>query len=138
MGRWLAIDFGTKRTGIAVTDPLRIIAQPLNTYPTDQVLDFLTTYCQAEDVDRIVIGAPVNWDGSATHATQPAEEFRHKLAKKLPQITIVTVDERNSSKEAARVLVQSGIKKKKRQEKGMLDKVSAAILLQQYMETHTE
>lgn len=137
MGRWLAIDFGTKRTGIAVTDPLRIIAQPLDTYPTDKVLDFLLAYCQMEEVDRIVIGAPVNWDGSDTHATQPAAQFRQRLAKKLPNIMIDTIDERNSSKEAARALVQSGVKKKKRQEKGMLDKVSAAILLQQYMETHT-
>lgn len=136
MGRWLAIDFGTKRTGIAVTDPLRIIAQPLDTYPTDKVLDILVNYCSTEAVDRIIIGAPVNWDGSPTHATLPAAQFREKLQKRLPTMHIDTIDERNSSKEAAIALVNSGTKKKKRQQKGMLDKVSAAILLQQYMEIH--
>ena len=138
MGRWLGIDFGTKRTGIAVTDPMRIIAQPLETVPTATAIEFLVHYCKAEAVERIVIGAPVNWDGSATHATAPAAQFRQRLAKQLPHIPIDTIDERNSSKEAAQVLIQSGTKKKKRQEKGMLDKVSAALLLQQYMEMHPE
>lgn len=136
MGRWMAIDFGTQRTGLAVTDPLRIIASPLDTVPTAKVLEYISRYIATEKVELFLLGLPTNWDGSDTHATQPVQRFREKLANHCPGIPIEWVDERNTSKEAARALVASGMRKKKRQEKGMLDMISATLILQTYMENH--
>ena len=135
MGRVLAIDLGTKRTGIAVTDILKIVANPLQTVETSQLGSFLEAYFSKEEVDTIVVGYPKSMDGSDTQMTQPAKNLRGKLAKKYPGKKVVLVDERFTSKMAMRSMIEMGSKKKDRKEKaGNLDKVSAAIILQTYLD----
>ena len=132
--RILAIDYGKKRTGIAVTDPLQIIAQGLTTVDTHMALVFLKDYVQKEPVETIIIGDPRNLDDSATDATAAAAEFVKKLKRHFPSINIVTVDERYSSKMASRAMIDMGMKKKDRQKKGMVDEIAATLLLQEYLE----
>ena len=131
--RILAIDYGKKRTGIAVTDPLQIIAQGLTTVETHMALVFLKDYVQKEPVETIIIGDPRNLDDSATDATAAAEEFVKKLKRHFPSINIVTVDERYSSKMASRAMIEMGMKKKQRQNKAMVDEIAATIMLQEYL-----
>jgi putative Holliday junction resolvase len=131
--RILAIDYGKKRTGIAVTDPLQIIAQGLTTVDTHMALVFLKDYMQKEQVETIIIGDPRNLDDSATDATAAAAEFVKKLKRHFPGVKIVTVDERYSSKLASQAMIDMGMKKKDRQKKGMVDEVAATILLQEYL-----
>jgi putative holliday junction resolvase len=131
--RILAIDYGKKRTGIAVTDPLQIIAQGLTTVDTHMALVFLKDYMQKEQVETIIIGDPRNLDDSETDATAAASEFTKKLKRHFPNVKIVTVDERFSSKLASRAMVEMGMKKKDRQKKGMVDEVAATLLLQEYL-----
>ncbi|MGB1207259.1 MAG: Holliday junction resolvase RuvX [Chitinophagales bacterium] len=138
MGRILAIDFGKKRTGLAVTDPLQIIATGLKTVETEKVLDFLKKYVVQENVECFVVGLPLNLDGTPTDATFASNEFVKKLQKLFPNIPIEREDERYTSKMAARTLVLSGVKKKKRRNKKLLDEVSATIILQSYLGHHTE
>ena len=134
MGRILAIDLGTKRTGIAVTDILKIVANPLLTVETSKLNAFLEDYLNKEEVDTIVVGHPRSLNGSDTQMTQPAINLRGRLANKYPQIKVVLVDERFTSKMAMRSMIEMGSKKKDRREKaGNLDKVSAAIILQTYL-----
>ena len=134
MGRILAIDLGTKRTGIAVTDILKIVANPLLTVETSKLNAFLEDYLNKEEVDTIVVGHPRSLNGSDTQMTQPAINLRGRLANKYPQIKVVLVDERFTSKMARRSMIEMGSKKKDRREKaGNLDKVSAAIILQTYL-----
>ena len=134
MGRILAIDLGTKRTGIAVTDILQIVANPLITVETSKLNAFLEDYLNKEEVDTIVVGHPRSLNGSDTQMTQPAINLRGRLANKYPQIKVVLVDERFTSKMAMRSMIEMGSKKKDRREKaGNLDKVSAAIILQTYL-----
>ena len=134
MARVLAIDLGTKRTGIAVTDTLKILANPLETIETSRLLSYLEDYIKKEEVDTIVVGYPKALNGSDTQMTQPAKNLKGRLAKKYPEKKVVLVDERFSSKMAMRSMIEMGSKKKDRKEKaGNLDKVSAAIILQTYL-----
>ncbi|WP_215223320.1 Holliday junction resolvase RuvX [Echinicola shivajiensis] len=135
MGRVLAIDLGTKRTGIAVTDILKITANPLETIRTMDLDKFLKDYIQKEDVEAIVVGYPKSMDGSDTQMTQPAIKLKDKLSKAYPDKKVVLVDERFTSKMAMQSMIAMGSKKKDRKEKsGNLDKISAAIILQTYLD----
>jgi len=134
MGRVLAIDLGTKRTGLAVTDPLVIVASPLETIPTHHLLDYLKNYTSKEDVSTIVLGWPKSLDGTDTNMTQPVVSLEKKLRKIFPEIKVELVDERFTSKMAMQSMISMGSKKKDRMEKaGNLDKISAAIILQTYL-----
>jgi putative holliday junction resolvase len=134
MARVLAIDLGTKRTGLAVTDPLRILANPLDTIPTSKLREFLNEYFAHEEVDTIVIGYPKKMDGQPTQMTQPVLDLQKNLTKKFPDKEIKLVDERFTSKIAMQSMITMGSKKKDRKEKaGNLDKISATIILQTYL-----
>jgi len=134
MGRILSIDFGTKRCGIAVTDPDRIIATGLDTIATATIFDFLKKYISEESVDIIVIGDPKQLDGSDNDISEKVERLASVLAKTYPNIKIDKIDERYTSKMAQETLIQTQTKKKKRRDKGLLDKISATIILQTYLE----
>ena len=133
MGRILAIDFGIKRCGIAETDPTQTIASGLKTIKSKDVLDFIRDYKINNDIDTIVIGLPKNLDCSDTDATKPALACANKIKKVFTQVRVDFVDERFTSKLAARTLFDAGLKKKKRQKKELLDKVSATLILQTYL-----
>ncbi len=133
MGRWLALDYGLKRTGIAVTDPAQIIASPLTTVQTAELLDFLNGYFEKEQVDGVVIGYPRRLNNEATHATSDVEAFGKKLASKFPNMPIEWIDERFTSKMASQTIHQSGVNKKKKKDKGLTDKISATIILQSFL-----
>lgn len=134
MGRILAIDFGLKRTGIAVTDPLKIIASALTTVPTREVLEFLQKYCKEEEVEHFVLGLPLHMDGNPAQIAPQVDAFAERLQKLFPEKNIVRQDERNTSNDAKRIILQSGIKKQKRRDKTLVDKIAAALILEQYME----
>lgn len=134
MGRILAIDFGLKRTGIAVTDPLKIIASALTTVPTPEVLDFLQNYCQSEEVESFVLGLPLHADGNPAQIAPQADDFAERLQKVFPEKKIFRQDERNTSNQAKKIILQSGVKKQKRRDKSLVDKIAAAIILEQFME----
>lgn len=133
MARILCIDYGGKRTGIAVTDPLQIIATALQTVETHQLFVFLKNYLKTEEVERILIGHPLNLDDSPTHATPLVEAAIKRLHKEFPQLPIERVDERYTSKLAGRAMLEMGMKKKQRREKGQIDQIAAAIMLQEYL-----
>lgn len=133
-GRILCIDYGGKRTGIAVTDPLQIIATALTTIPTKELIEFLKKYIATEPVELILIGEPLNLDDSPTHATPLVKQAIKLLTKTFPAIPVQTVDERYSSKMAVRAMVDMGMKKKDRREKGNIDQIAATILLQEYLQ----
>jgi len=133
MGRILSIDYGKKRTGIAVTDPLKIIANSLATIDTPQLMPFLRQYFATEEVERVIIGMPVNWDDSDTHATPLVRHFIQGFRKNFPLIPIEEVDERYTSKMASQAMVDMGMKKKQRQDKSMVDRIAATIMLQEYL-----
>lgn len=136
MPRILSIDFGGKRTGIAVTDPLQIIATGLCTVKTHELLPFLKEYFKKEEVETVIIGMPVNFDETATHATPLVQQFINSFKKNFPSIKIVEVDERFTSKMASRAMVEMGMKKKQRQNKAMVDEIAATMMLQEYLEKH--
>lgn len=133
--RLLALDYGSKRTGIAVTDPLQIIATALETVRTHLLLDFLKKYLEREEVEAIVIGMPRRLDSSDTHNTQAVRTFIKKLEATFPAIPVHPHDERFTSSIALQAMIAGGSKKSERQEKGNLDKVSAVVILQSYMES---
>ena len=133
MARILAIDYGLKRTGIAVTDPLQIIATGLTTIDSQGLIPFLKKYFLQEAVELIIIGEPKNWDESDTHATPLVKDIIKKLQKEFPQIALKTVDERYTSKMAKQAMIEMGMKKKDRQKKGNIDQIAATIMLQQYL-----
>lgn len=135
MPRILAIDYGSKRVGLAVTDPLKIIANPLETVLSDKVIDFLRNYTKDEEVETFVVGKPQNLDGSDTDATQLVENFVKSLKKYFPKIPIQLHDERFTSKMALQAMITAGSKKKDRQNKGNIDKISATIILQSFLES---
>ena len=135
MGRILAIDYGIKRTGIAVTDPERIIATGLTTVNTPTLLAFLQDYCKKEPVDIFLVGEPKHLDNTPSQSAQIIEPFVQKLAQAFPNIAIQRIDERFTSKLAFQAMIDGGLKKKQRQNKGMIDQVSATIMLQDYMRT---
>lgn len=134
MARILCIDYGGKRTGLAVTDPLQIIATALTTIPTKELIPFLKNYIATEPVELILIGEPLNLDDSPTHATPLVKQAIKLLTKTFPSIPVQTVDERYSSKMAVRAMIDMGMKKKDRREKGNIDQIAATILLQEYLQ----
>ncbi|MBL7783008.1 MAG: Holliday junction resolvase RuvX [Saprospiraceae bacterium] len=136
MGRILAIDFGLKRTGIAVTDPLKIIASALTTVPTAEAMEFLEKYCSTEEVECFVVGLPLYPDGNPAQIADQADRFAEQLQKKFPAQPVVRQDERYTSNEAKRIILQSGVKKQKRRDKALVDKIAAALILEQYMEAN--
>ena len=133
MARILCIDYGLKRTGIAVTDPLQIIATGLTTVDSKELISFLKKYFQQERVELIVIGEPKNLDDSDTHATPLVNAIIVKLKKEFPQIPLKTVDERYTSKMAKQAMIEMGMKKKDRRNKRTVDQIAATIMLQEYM-----
>ena len=134
MSRVICIDYGGKRTGLAVTDPLKIIATALTTVDTKELIPFLKTYFQQEEVELIIIGEPLNLDNSDTHATPLVKEAIKKLKKEFPSMAIQTMDERFTSKMESRAMIDMGMKKKDRQKKGNIDQIAAAIMLQEYLQ----
>ena len=133
MARILALDFGTKRTGIAVTDELQIIASGLTTVKTPDLLTFLKDYFAKEKVETMVVGEPTQKDGSPSQSEEAIQEFLKKFREKFPQMPIERVDERYTSKMAVETMISSGIKKKKRRNKELIDEISATIILQNYL-----
>lgn len=134
MGRILAIDYGARRTGLAVTDPLQIIASGLTAVETPKLMGFLKSYFSNEHVELVLIGMPTNWDDTATHATPLVQQFIKAFQKAFPQQPIQTVDERYTSKLASQAMLQMGLKKKQRQNKALVDEIAATILLQEYLQ----
>ncbi len=134
MPRIMAIDYGTKRTGLAVSDPFQIIASGLETVPTGEIFDYLTRYFAQEEVETIVVGEPLYPDGNPAQIAHLVVGFVRNLKKLFPQITVVMQDERYTSEEAKRVILESGASQKKRRDKSLVDKVSAVLILQEYME----
>lgn len=133
MGRIVAIDYGLKRVGIAVTDPLQLIATPLITVATVEILHFLQAYTAREVVDTIVVGMPKRLHNVASSMTKTVEKFIHTLQKHFPKKSVVPQDERFSSKIAHASMIEAGFKKKDRRNKPYLDKVSATIILQSFL-----
>ena len=133
MGRILAIDYGTKRTGIAVTDELQLIASGLTTVETPQLLSFLKDYFENETVEKVLIGEPKQKDGTASDVEVYIAKFITKLVKMAPEMLLVRVDERYTSKMAFQTMIDSGLKKKQRRNKALLDEISATIILQDYL-----
>lgn len=134
MARILAIDYGLKRTGLAVTDPNQIIASPLETVRTHDLLDFLKDYCKNEEVERIVIGMPKNLNNKDTDSTRFVRSFINLLQKSFRGLPIHEVDERFTSKIAFQAMIDGGMKKKDRRKKENIDKLSATIILQSFLE----
>jgi putative Holliday junction resolvase len=133
LARIICIDYGGKRCGLAVTDPLQIIATALTTVATKELYTYLAAYFAKEIVELILIGEPLNLDDTPTHATPLVKKAIVELTKKFPNIPIQTVDERFSSKNAVRAMVEMGMKKKDRQDKKNVDQIAATILLQEYL-----
>lgn len=133
MARILAIDYGRKRTGIAVTDELQIIASGLTTVPTNDLLAFLSNYFSKEKVELVLIGEPKQMDNSASESEVDIQEFLKKFSEKFPATPMKRVDERFTSKMAFQTMIDSGLKKKQRQNKELVDEISATIILQSYL-----
>ena len=133
MARIISIDYGLKRTGLAVTDPLKIIATGLTTVESKTLIPFLKDYFSKEEVELIIIGEPKNWDDSDTHATPLVEQCIKDLQKNFPSLPFKKVDERYTSKLATRAMIEMGMKKKQRQDKAMVDIIAATIMLQDYL-----
>lgn len=134
MGRILAIDYGRKRVGIAVTDPLQIIANSLTTVHSKDIWDFLSDYLKKEDVECIVVGYPKQMNNQASEAVRFINPFLKKLTKTYPDMDVKLVDERFTSKMAHQTMIDAGLKKKDRQNKALVDTISATIILQSYLE----
>ena len=133
MGRILAIDFGQKRTGIAVTDELQIIASGLTTVHTDELLSFLVNYCSREKIDLFVVGEPKQMNNEHSESERLIQPFLKQLSEAFPDIPICRLDERFTSKMAFLTMIDSGLKKKQRRNKGLIDEISATIILQSYL-----
>jgi putative Holliday junction resolvase len=135
MGKIVAIDFGLKRTGLAITDELKIIAAPLTTVESNELMAFLRSLVQKDKIDAIVLGEPKRMNNEDTHISENVRLLREALVKEFPGQKIEMVDERFTSKMAAQSMVVSGMSKKKRQEKGTVDMISATIILQSYLDS---
>ena len=133
MGRILAIDFGKKRTGIAITDELQIIASGLTTVETKLLISFLKDYVSRENVELFIIGKPKQMNNKDSESEALILPFIKKLQKEIPQIPLKRVDERFTSKMAFQTMIDGGLKKKQRQDKGLIDEISATIILQSYL-----
>jgi len=131
----MAFDYGTKRIGIAVSDSLQIIATALETVHPEEIWNFLQNYLQQEQVETFVVGKPMRLDGSPSQSAQHVVGFMRKLKKTYPGIPVVEVDERFTSKIAAQAIAKSGLKKNKRQDKSLVDTISATLILQTYMDS---
>ena len=134
MKRIIGIDYGKKRVGVAVSDPLMIFASPLETVPTANIINYLKTYTSKEEVEKFVVGYPVNMDNRPSEAAQYVDGFLKQLKKAFPQIPVILEDERFTSVLAFQSLIDSGVKKMDRRDKAAVDKVSAAIILQTFMD----
>ena len=135
MARIIAIDYGSKRVGLAVTDPLQMIAGPLDTIHSKDVIAYLKTYMEREEVGLFVLGKPLQMDGSDSESARLVENFLSLLRKNFPAVPVERVDERFTSKMAQRTLIDAGKKKKDRQDKSLLDKISATLILQSYLDS---
>ena len=133
MARILALDFGKVRTGIAVTDELQLIASGLTTVETKDLLSFLKDYTQKESVERFVVGLPKQMDNTASESEVHIQDFLNKLKAKFPNIPVERQDERFTSKMAVQSMLDSGMKKKKRRDKALVDEISATLILQAYL-----
>jgi RNAse H-fold protein YqgF len=133
LARILAIDYGLKRTGLAVSDPLKIIATGLTTVESKQLIPYLKNYLSHEEVELIIIGEPKNWDDTDTHATPLVKKIVIELEKNFPHVPLKKVDERFTSKMASRAMIDMGLKRKQRQNKALVDEIAATILLQEYL-----
>ena len=133
MSRILAIDYGTKRVGLAVTDPNQIIATALDTVYVQNLMNYLKAYTSKETVESFVVGEPRQMDNSASEITPQIEQFIRLLKKEFPDIPVFRMDERFTSKMASQALLMSGLKKKDRQDKALVDRTSAVIILQSFM-----
>lgn len=135
MARILCIDYGRKRCGIAVTDPLRIIASALTTVERDSLVYWLKQYLKTEVVDLVLVGYPLALDGSATDATPLVEKFARNFRKVFPDLPLELVDEQYTSKMAAAAMLEMGMKKSERQKKENIDALSATLMLQEYLQS---
>ncbi|MFD2892879.1 Holliday junction resolvase RuvX [Flavobacterium chuncheonense] len=133
MARIVAIDYGVKRTGIAVTDEMQIIASGLTTIPSEACITFLKDYFNKEKVERVIVGEPKQMDGTPSESTEIIEKFIKLFQKEFPEMMLERVDERFTSKIAFQSMLDSGLKKKQRQNKGLIDEIAATIILQDYM-----
>ena len=134
MGQILAVDFGKKRCGLAATDDLRIIASGLDTVETSVLMEYLKKYFEKNTVDEVVIGLPTDLKGNMSEVEEDIQKFIEELKNEFPEVSVERFDERFTSKIASYFINQSGKNKKQRQEKGLIDKVSATLILQQYLE----
>jgi putative holliday junction resolvase len=135
MARIMALDYGKKRTGIAVTDPLQIIATALDTVDSNELIGYLKKYMASEPVETILIGYPLNFDDTPTDATPLVEKFIKKFANVFPQMPVIKIDERLTSVMASHEIAAMGLKKKDREKKELIDMTSAVIMLQEYLES---
>ena len=131
----MALDYGTKRIGLAITDPLRIIASPLDTVATSEFESFIESYLQKEQLDAFVIGYPVQMNNTPSESVKHINPFIKKLRKKYPQIPVHLADERFTSAMAKRTMIEGGLKKKDRQDKSLVDKISASLILQSFLDS---
>lgn len=137
MARILALDYGKKRTGIAVSDPLKIIARGLETVETRELIGYLKNYMKTEEVEKVIIGYPLNFDDTPTDATPLVDKFIGKFKHVFPDLEIEKTDERLTSKMASQAISGMGLKKKEREKKELIDTVAAVIILQEYLESHS-
>lgn len=135
MGRIVALDYGKKRTGVAATDPLQIIATVVDTVETGELIGWLKKYIAAEPVEMIVIGYPLNFDDTPTDATPLVEKFIGKFKNVFPDMPVVTWDERMTSRMASQAIAEMGLKKKIRERKELVDSIAAVIILREYLES---
>lgn len=134
MDRLIGIDYGKKRVGLAVSDPLRIFASALETVPTANIIDYLKTYAQKETIERFVVGWPTNMDGRPSESAEGVTAFVKLLNKTFPEVPVTMEDERFTSVLAHRAMIDGGMKAKDRRDKNSVDKISAAIILQSYLD----
>ena len=138
MARILSIDYGKKRTGIAVTDPLQIIANGLATVSTSELLSYLKDYLSREQVERIIIGRPMQTNGQPSENLQRVEQFVNRWRKEMPDVPVEYVDERFTSVLAHQAMIDGGLRKKARQDKALVDKISATIILEDYLRSKNQ
>ncbi len=134
MSRIIAIDYGRKRSGLAVTDPLQLIANGLPTVPTHLLMGFIKDYCSKEDVEMIIVGEPRQMDGTPSESSKYIEPFLKQLKREMPEIKVIRRDERFTSVIAHREMIAAGFKKSKRREKGFADEMSAVIILTEFLQ----
>ena len=138
LGRIMAIDYGTKRTGIAVTDPMQMIASPLDTVLTHDLMNFLESYLEEEEVEMLVVGEPKQMNAMDSASLTQIRFFVEAFKKRFKELPVQWVDERFTSRMAMDAMIEGGMKKSDRQKKGNVDKVSAALILQTYLESRNK